>query len=169
MNIEVKTMGLTKREIAAAVLGTAVHALSLAGELSKHIGTLGCCVVPFAWLGTLLLAASASTTKMRVLLLLQPALTMLVWMHLMRGVPYFVRREADPLIASIRQYHDMYGTYPPGGVRQRETPPEFLPLMHGEALCFYSAEDDDCRVMCMGIGFNHAVYRFNTDTWWVGD
>jgi hypothetical protein len=161
---------LTKREIAAAVLGTAVHGLSLAGELSKQMGTLACCIVPFAWLGAVFLGASASTTKRRLLLLLQPALTALVWMHLMRGVPYFVHRDADPLIAAIRHYHDMHGIYPPGGIGERETPPELLLLMNGEAWCFYSAEeDDDCRVMCMGIGFNHAVYRFSTDSWWVGD
>jgi hypothetical protein len=161
---------LTKREVAAAVLGTAVHGFSLASELSNQTGSLACCIVPFAWLGALFLGGSASTTKKRVLLLLQPALTALVWMHLMRGVPYFVHRDADPLIAAIRHYRDMHGTYPPGGIRERETPAELLPLIHGSARCFYGAEeDDDCRVMCMGIGFNHAVYRFSTDTWWVGD
>lgn len=161
---------LTKRELAAAVLGTAVHAFSLASELSKGVANYACCIVPFALIGTFMLATYASTTKMRLLLLLQPVLTVLVWMHLMRGVPHFVHREADPLIAAIRQYRNIHGTYPPGGIRLRETPEELLPLMYGSARCFYSAEvHDDCRVMCMGIGFNHADYTFSTDSWRVGD
>lgn len=89
----------------------------------------------------------------------------------MSGIPPFVHREADPLIEEIRHYHDMYGMYPPGGGRRDagETPEAMRPYLDQQAWCFYVSEEDDCRVDCHSIGFNHAVYRFSTNTWWVGD
>lgn len=89
------------------------------------------------------------------------ALGVYLWLRLTGGVPLYVQRAAEPIVTATRHYHDMHGTYPPGGLYADDETPSELREMLGDSdstQCIYSTRGDGFRVTCRGVMFNHCTH-----------
>lgn len=148
-------------------------AFPLAGEFSRAFAFLQFLAVPslvIAFGVAVVFRAWRTPRLLGALPLL--ALGVFFWARLTSGVPHYVHRDAEPIIAAILQYHDMHGTYPPGGLSfDDETPPELREVLGGNDVmqCIYSTDDDSFRVTCRGVMFNHCTYDSAENRWFVWD
>lgn len=163
----------TIREVTIWFAAVACIVLPLAGELSRAFAFLQFAVIPclaFALLITVLARAWRTPRLLGALPIV--TLGVYLWLRLTGGVPLYVHRAAEPMIAAIRHYHDMHGMYPPGGLyADDETPPELREVL-GEMdaiQCIYSTNDDGFRVTCRGVMFYHCTYDSTENRWNVWD
>jgi hypothetical protein len=158
------------REVTIWCAAIACIVLPLAGELFRALAFLQFLVVPCLALalGITVLARCWRTPRLVGALVLV-ALGVYLWARLTGGVPLYVHRAAEPIITALRHYHDMHGTYPPGGGHRDVDTPAELDALITSTRCHYRTDEDGFRVTCMGVMFNHCTYDSAENRWIVWD
>jgi hypothetical protein len=149
------------------------NAIALGGQISSvvaHVALLQILAL-LLWLvilvGYAIHRAVAQRTFLGIVVAVPiSAVALLASVHVVFGVPLYVRKRAARAISTIEAYRRTYGGYPYGFSLDSEFDPEVRRAIDDIGLmCFYSSRADRTHLTCNGVLFTKCTYAFESKRW----